>query len=412
MPGAPGAPAALATMTPIRHVVVIVQENHSFDAYFAAYCAQTGTCNTTPFSNPYAPVQPVPLTDTSTAAYDPNHFAACEAVEIDGGKMDGYITPHPAQTLSTGYPCGSPANFTQAAAGPASPVAVYQRWASTRAALADNYFQPSVGASSQNDMYLWMSRFVFPDNSAEPDAVGSQCPTARATTTFTTPNLGDLLTAHHVTWAWYAQGYAAMKAANAAGGCALPPADCNAHVPSYPCVFDPSDIPAEYVPGQADNPAHMRDYSQLARDVSAGDLPAVVFVKGLGYHSEHPGYGDTISAGVQFVAQTVSEITGHVPNALILLTWDESGGYYDHVAPPVGTAASAVDGQAYGPRIPLLALGFGAATGTVSHVQLEHSSIVKFIEWNFLGATGQLHARDAIVHNLGSMLAPRLHVPS
>jgi hypothetical protein len=54
----------------------------------------------------------------------------------------------------------------------------------------------------------------------------------------------------------------------------------------------------------------------------------------------------------------------------------------------------------------------GSSGGTVSHTQLEHSSIVKFIEYNFLGATGQLQARDGVVHNLGSLLSPKLHVPS
>lgn len=401
-----------STRSAIRHVVVIVQENHSFDSYFAAYCAQSQTCNTTPVINPYAPLQPTQLTDASTAAYDPNHFQDCENVEINGGKMDGYITPHLAQSQSTGYPCGDPANFTQAATGASSPVARYQQWASSNASLADNYFQPLVGASSSNDMYLWTSRFVFKDNTAEPNAIGSQCPMARATTSFSQPNLGALLSAHHVSWAWYAQGYADMRTAVAAGGCAPPPADCPAQVPNYPCVFDPSDIPAEYFADQVDKPAHIRDYSQLATDIAAQALPAVSFVKGLGYHSEHPGYGDTISDGVRFVQQTVDEITRNVPDALILITWDESGGYFDHVAPPSGTAASKVDGEPYGPRVPLLALGAGIASGTVSHVQLEHSSIVRFIEWNWLGATGQLAGRDAVVHNLGSMLQPALHVPS
>jgi phospholipase C len=411
-PAATAAASATSARTSIRHVVVIVQENHSFDSYFAAYCAQQHTCNLAPVTNPYAPLQPVPLTDANTAAYDPNHFQACENVEIDGGAMDGYATSHPAQTVSTGYPCGSPANVTQAAYGPTSPVSTYQSWAAGTASLADNYFQPLVGASSSNDMYLWTSKYVFTDNSAEPKAVGSQCPTARATTSYSQPNLGSLLSAHHVSWAWYAQGYSAMRTANSAGGCALPPADCPSHVPNYPCVFDPSDIPAEYFPDQVDQPAHMRDYSQLGTDVAAHQLPTVSFVKGLGYHSEHPGYGDTLSQGVQFVSNTVAEITRNVPDALVLLTWDESGGYFDHVAPPTGTAATAVDGQPYGPRVPLLALGAGAATGTVSHVQLEHSSIVKFIEWNFLGATGQLGGRDAVVRNLGSMLKPGLGVPS
>jgi phospholipase C len=80
---------------------------------------------------------------------------------------------------------------------------------------------------------------------------------------------------------------------------------------------------------------------------------------------------------------------------------DESGGYFDHLAPP---AASSVDGQPYGARVPLLALGRFARKGHVSHAIMEHSSIVKFIEWNWLGQTGLLGGRDAVVNNIGSML--------
>ncbi len=139
-PAATAATAPAVPRTAIRHVVVIVQENHSFDSY----CAQSHTCNTAPVNNPYAPVQPLPSTDASTAGYDPNHFADCERVEINGGRMDGYTSPHPVQTQSTGYPCGSPNNFTQAGTGATSPVSTYQQWAGSRAALADNFFQPSV----------------------------------------------------------------------------------------------------------------------------------------------------------------------------------------------------------------------------------------------------------------------------
>jgi phospholipase C len=90
-------------------------------------------------------------------------------------------------------------------------------------------------------------------------------------------------------------------------------------------------------------------------------------------------------------------------DTLVLLTWDEGGGLFDHVTPP-GT--SAVDSQPYGTRIPLLAMGPFAKTNYVSHVTMEHSSIVKFLEWNFTGETGQLGARDAVVANLGDLLDP------
>ena len=69
-------------------------------------------------------------------------------------------------------------------------------------------------------------------------------------------------------------------------------------------------------------------------------------------------------------------------------------------------ATSAADHQDYGTRVPLLAIGRFARRNFVSHVTLEHSSIVRFLEWNFTGSTGQLHARDAVVNNLGSLLDP------
>jgi phospholipase C len=123
------------------------------------------------------------------------------------------------------------------------------------------------------------------------------------------------------------------------------------------------------------------------------------------YKNEHPGYGDTVSQGVAFVQGVVNAVlaSNYASSTLVLVTWDEGGGFYDHVAPP---APSAVDMQPYGTRVPLLAIGPFARQNFVSHVVMEHSSILKFIEWNFLGATGQLAARDAVVNNIGSLLDP------
>jgi phospholipase C len=84
------------------------------------------------------------------------------------------------------------------------------------------------------------------------------------------------------------------------------------------------------------------------------------------------------------------------------VTYDEGGGYFDHVKPP---ATNTADNKPYGTRVPAFAVGSFAKKNFVSHVTLEHSSIVKFIEWNWLGMqTGQLMGRDANVANLGSLL--------
>jgi len=234
-----------------------------------------------------------------------------------------------------------------------------------------------------------------------PRAIGAAC-AGGTQTQLGGANLGDLLDAHRVSWTWYIEGYAAAKGP----ACPAAPADCPAGWADYPCTYDPSDIPAAYFQSPADNPKHMRDFAQLRKDLTAGALPSVVFVKGLGYHTEHPGSGTTISAGEQFVASVFSAVehSVHARTTLVLVTWDESGGYFDHVSPPPD---SAVDGEPYGPRVPLLALGPFARMNFVSHVTMEHSSLVRFVEWNWLRKTGQLSARDAAVNNIGSLLDPR-----
>ena len=90
-------------------------------------------------------------------------------------------------------------------------------------------------------------------------------------------------------------------------------------------------------------------------------------------------------------------------STLFLVTYDEGGGLWDHVKPP---ATNPIDNKPYGTRVPMIAAGPFARKNHVSHVTMEHSSIVKFLEWNFLGQTGQLGTRDTNVANLGSLIDP------
>ncbi|HEX7663126.1 MAG TPA: alkaline phosphatase family protein, partial [Polyangiaceae bacterium] len=177
--------------------------------------------------------------------------------------------------------------------------------------------------------------------------------------------------------------------------------------PTLPCTYDPGDVPFEYYQQFQNNRALMKDYDDdFVPDVANGTLPAVSFVKAVMYKNEHPGYGNTISKGVTFTTGVVDQIlksSTYADNTLVLITWDEGGGFYDHVKPP---ATSAIDNQPYGTRVPLIAVGKFAKKGFVSHVTMEHSSIVKFLEQNFLGETGQLGTRDTVVADIGSLLDP------
>jgi phospholipase C len=400
---APGSCDGPCPASKIDHLVVVIQETHTFDNYFGRYCtAPTGsapTCTDGPACCEAGPAQdpsgasPIVLDDASNAARDPDHTQVCELAEADGGAMDRYVTGAAG--------CSDPGNFAYA-----DPAVVQPYWQLAQAgALADRYFQPVAGQSSSNDMYFARAQFVFLDNQYKPDAIGQECSLEPQVMSFPGPTIGDLLDDAGVSWAFYAEGYQAMVDARAQDKCPRAPDDCPFGLNLYPCNYDVGDIPIDYYANLADDPRVLRDESRLARDLEDGTLPQVVFVRGLGYHSEHPGYSDTIGDGTTFVGGVLDAIaaSAYAPDTLVLVTWDEGGGYFDHVAPPPDGA----DGQPYGTRVPLIAVGPFARANTVSHVVMEHSSIVKFIEWNWLGMqTGQLAGRDVDVANLGSLLDP------
>lgn len=393
--------AGRAARSNIQHVIVISQENHSFDNYFGRYCtAPAGsnpTCTDGPACCEAAPAtepsgaSPTTLDDAANGAYDPNHSANCENDEMNGGRMDRFVT---------GASCSDPRNW---AIAPSSLVAPYHAFA-REGALADRYFQAESGSTSANDMHFAVARHVFTDNTVAPMAIAAACNSLSPQMRYASQRtVADLVLDAGFTFANYIEGYA--EATAAAPGCAQAREDCPARMDTYPCTYDASDIPFQYYPRFTDDPTYMRDFAQLQRDLDGGTLPHVVFIKSLGYHTEHPGARTRISDGVAWVQAVVRAIRAsrYGARSLILLTYDEGGGYYDHVAPP---AASAVDTQPYGVRIPTIALGPFARRNTVSHVPMEHASIVRFIEWNYTGMTGQLGARDATANNLGSLLDP------
>ena len=400
----PGGSGGVPTASKIEHLVVIIQENTAFDVYYGQYCkAQTGSdpkcndgpdcCEAGPATEPSG-AQPVVLDDATHGTYDPDHTGACMTSEINGGKMDSYVT---------GAGCSDPKNFAYADPKVIQPY----RDLAAKSALADRWFQPVVGSSSANDMYFATAKFEFTDNTKTPDADGAQCGLHGAPSTLTDQTVGDLLADAGVPWAFYMQGYQAMVDANKQSiSCSDADPACPAGINSYPCVYDPGDVPFQFYTRFRDNPEYMRDLSELQTDLDSGKLPSVVFVKALGFRTEHPGYKSNIKDGVGFVTGLVDTIEKSkvAASTLVLYTYDESGGFFDHVAPPPD---SKVDGKAYGARVPTLAIGPFAKQNFVSHVTLEHSSIVKFIEWNWLDKkTGQLAARDTVVNNIGSLLDP------
>ncbi len=266
-------------------------------------------------------------------------------------------------------------------------------------------------------MYLAIAHYQFTDNQRMPDSIGclldcatdAVCLSAQKTKYAGRTTIADLLLGAGKTFTVYADGYAAAAAAGA-GNCPNIVSDCQYDAILHPiahqaCRFDASDVPFEYYAQLADS-SHIQDFTQLAKDVAASQLPSFAYVKALTTRNEHPNVSN-ITDGIKFVQGVIQTIAGsaYASSTLILLTWDEGGGFFDHVEPPpsidVDDSANPVP---YGTRVPLLAIGPFARKGTVSHVTMEHSSIVRFLEFNFLGPVGQLGHNDAKVANLGSLL--------
>ncbi|KAI8901449.1 phosphoesterase family-domain-containing protein [Globomyces pollinis-pini] len=375
------------TASSIKHVITIISENHSFDSYFGRYClAEPGSdpkCNlgrecceagTISINS----VTPVTLTDSENHNHDPCHSYDCMLCGINGGTMDGY--------LSSGNCRNSNDQNYAMANGNDDSAGKYWKLASTYA-MADRFFQSAPGASSQSDMYFARGAFVFKDN----DYVPSTHNHLNNKKSYYDPTIADLLIGCNVSFTTYAEGYKKN-----------PP--FSEHYPEY---YDSSDIPFQYYPSltasnQSDE--YFKDIEAFQADVNNGVLPAVSYIKALGINSEHPGFSN-ISAGELFNEKIINQVLSsplYRENTLILLVPDESGGYRDSIKPP---PKSTVDNHPYGPRTPFLAIGHMVQKNFVSHEQMEPASIIRFIESNFLAdiKPGQLHTRDAIVNNIGSL---------
>ena len=382
------------TQSNIKHLVIICTENHSFDSYFGEYCESPAfsnpkcnfgakCCEKPPLSvDGYLPFR---LNDTQNLKFDPNHNQYCELCEINNGKMNGFVK---------GCSCSDPQNFAVADRQTVNLLHEYAR----NYSLADMFFQPNAGASSQNDMYFARASHVFIDNrKIGMGSFGSNCWyhvhfLLDEYQVYYDPTITALLSHCNMTLRTYAEGYEVAKK-NFTGN------------PCYPLGYDASDIPFNYYAGIEDKPNFITDYEQFKNDIKNKSLPEVSFIKPLGIRSSHPGFGN-ITDEMKFVKQTVDMLLNseYYNDTLIIYVPDESGGYYDHIPPP---ETNPIDNIPYGPRIPVLALGKFAKKNYISHVVMEHSSIIKFIEWNWLnGETGQLNVRDKNVNGIGDLIDP------
>jgi acid phosphatase len=505
---------------PFTHLVVIYQENHSFDNLYSRWgsvagqpvdgrgapgyarrssqARQDGTPYRCLYQNDVSLATP-PLdaacgTDTATNGFTfASHFrnrpfsindyitpesrtcpggtpGGCtrdlvhrfyqEQYQLDGGRMDRYSTGSDAAGLTQGYYDTRQLPIYEYLNGPGAP----------RYVLADRFFQAAFGGSFLNHQYLvaaqappWTGASAdkhsvidaqgfpnpnppaagtgtraYPLHSSDPTLndgpltqacpgrTGFACgdyavntvqpanaPSAGGPNTLplvnnidpAAPNyrrtIGDELSEKNIPWGWYAGGWNDAAAGHPG--------------PLFQYHHQPFNYFARYAPGYVDprtgeHPRdHLRDETAFFAAAQAGTLPAVSFVKPYGAENEHPGYASTEN-GERHLVDLIKAIEGGPQGAdtLIVVTYDEFGGQWDHVVPP-GQGRHAVPGPSdeYGPgtRIPALVISRSLRRSGVDHTSYDTTSILRTIEKQYgLAPLDTRFGRDARVNDLSHAL--------
>lgn len=418
----------------ITTIVVIYLENHSFDNLYGLFPSADGIANATPEATrqvdeedePYDTLPRVMDTRTSPAVVDerfpedlPNrpfeigkyisvgdktgdlvHRFYQHKAQINGGKLNRFAAMSDAGGLTMGYYDGSKL-----------PLWEYAR----RYTLMDHFFQAAFGGSFLNHMWLACActpKFEHPpkentielnsrgelvrDGAITPDGFAvntlypAHSPHAPKGTdksailhSLHQPTLGDRLTEKNVSWAWYAGGWNDAIAGKPD--------------PSFQHHHHPYAFFERYAERTQDRKDHLKDGSDFITAIDQGTLPSVSFYKPLGRFNEHPGYADVLS-GDQQIADILARIekSPQWPGTVVIVTYDEFGGFWDHVPPPKG------DRWGPGSRVPALVVSPFSRAGGVNHDVYDMLSILKFIETRY--GVKPLSQRDAMANNLARAL--------
>lgn len=352
-------PASSATKTPIKHFVTLLQENHSFDNYFGTYPGANGI--------PVGVCMPKDVRVTASGCVKPFPIGTRGSenlpdsrtvfgVQYARGAMDGFVS---ALSSRAGTADLTMAHYD------ATNISYYWQIAQ-QYVLFDNYFSSASAGSLWNHMF-WMTG--TPGNPrAEKVPSGG----------FNVPTIFDRLQAKGISWKVYIQNYQPTQTFRAKGP--EPAQVVRAPVLALPRFIDNPTLAAHIVP--------LDDYYS---DLQKGTLPAVSYVIPAG-PSEHPP--GSVQSGEAFVGQVVTGLKESTSwsSSAFMLSYDDWGGWYDHVAPP------RVDPYGLGFRVPALLVSPYAKRGDIDHTQLDHTSILKFIENNW--GVAPLASRDARANNL------------
>lgn len=409
----------------IKHVIVVYQENWSFDGLYGSLPGADGLADAAgappqvslsgvPLAFAPQPIGPnglpdprfpaaMPVTPYNLLTYlTPNditgdivHRFYQEQVQIDGGRMDKFVAESNNGGLVMSYFDAS-----------SLPEGMLARQYTT----CDHFFHSAFGGSYLNHIFLIAAAPpVFPnapasmvavldangnllhDGAVSPDGYGintsfsvnhphpAGVPAANLVPDQTMPTIGDSLSARNVSWAWYSGGWNNALAGNPD--------------PTFQFHHQPFIYFQNYADGTAAKAAHLKDEQDFYTALQNGTLPSVSFVKFLGIDNEHPGYA-TLFLGQQHVADLVQQVqnSAYWDDTAIFVTYDENGGRWDHVSPFVR------DRWGPGSRVPTIVISRFAKRGFVDDTVYDTSSILKFIEnrWNL----DPLNNRDGNAPNI------------
>ena len=200
----------------------------------------------------------------------------------------------------------------------------------------------------------------------------------------TAKTVGDTLSARGVSWAWYAGAWNEALADGRRAPDAKRAVIYNREgaSPNFQPHHQPFNYYARFAPGTADRARHLKDYADFAEAIDKGTLPQVSFYKPTGKLNQHPSYTD-IQSGDIHIAEVLEKLekSPQWPRMLVIVTYDENGGYWDHVSPPSGPGWS----DRWGPatRVPAIFVGPTVKRGYVDHTSYDTTSIIKLITKRF-----------------------------
>jgi phospholipase C len=374
----------------IKHVIIIMQENRSFDSYFGTYPGADGI----PMKDgiPTGAV-PDPKTGKTVRPYhDPDdrnfggpHNAVHAVADIDGGKMDGFIRQaleKPPGLLRKMKPKFYDPSLTHTAylgvMGYHDEREIPNYWAYAKNfVLQDRMFEPIASWSFPSHLFMvsaWSANTLVPgDPMSSVSKLDPKDRTDKEPTPFDWTDITYLLHKAGVSWVYYLDEGAELDDDDSA----LASPDKNPSWQTVPKIWNV--LPGFVTVHENRQTANIQPIANFFKAVSVDTLPSVSWIVPNGRDSEHPTA--LVSTGQAYVTGIINAIMKSPTwnSSAIFLTWDDWGGFYDHVVPPN------IDSLGYGLRVPGLVISPYAKKGYVDHQTLSFDAYLKFIEDDFLG---------------------------